>query len=153
RASIRYPMEVNLIGDARKTLSALLPLLTPKADRRFQHKIELAVRDWWDLMDRRAHLEAKPINPQLVFWELSPRLPDDCILTADSGTAVNWLARDVRLRQGMMTAVSGGLASMGCAVPYAIAAKFAHPSRPVIAFVGDGAMQMNGMAELLTIAR
>jgi pyruvate dehydrogenase (quinone) len=93
------------------------------------------------------------MNPQRVFWELSPRLPQDAILCADSGSAANWFARDLKMRRGMMATVSGSLATMGCGVPYAIAAKFAHPDRPVIAFVGDGAMQMNGMAELLTIKK
>src|SRR6202012_3899899 len=101
----------------------------------------------------RAHVPAKPINPQRVFWELSPRLPDKAILCADSGSAANWFARDLKLRRGMSATLSGSLATMGCGVPYAIGAKFAHPDRPVIAFVGDGAMQMNGMNELLTIKR
>lgn len=98
-------------------------------------------------------VDADPLNPQRVFWELSPRLPDDCLLAADSGSSTNWFARDLKLRPGMMASVSGTLASMGCAVPYAIAAKFAHPDRPVIAIEGDGAMQMNGIAELITVAK
>jgi pyruvate dehydrogenase (quinone) len=97
--------------------------------------------------------EAQPLNPQRVFWELSPRLPDDCILTADSGSGTNWYARDVKIRRGMRASLSGTLATMGPGVPYAIAAKFCHPDRAVVAMVGDGAMQMNGMAELLTIAK
>ncbi len=97
--------------------------------------------------------EAQPINPQRVFWELSPRLPDNCILTCDSGSAANWYARDLRIRRGMMASLSGGLATMGPGVPYAIAAKYVHPDRPVIAMVGDGAMQMNGINGLITIAK
>jgi pyruvate dehydrogenase (quinone) len=97
--------------------------------------------------------DADPINPQRVFWELSPRLPDGCILSADSGSSANWFARDLKIRRGMMASLSGNLATMGCGVPYAIAAKFAHPDRPVIALVGDGAMQMNGLNELITIAK
>ena len=97
--------------------------------------------------------EADPINPQRVFWELSPRLPDDAILAADSGSAANWFARDLKLRAGMMASLSGTLATMGPGVPYAIAAKFAHPDRPAIALVGDGAMQMNGIDELITVAK
>jgi pyruvate dehydrogenase (quinone) len=104
-------------------------------------------------METRAHNAADPVNPQRVFWELSERLPDGAILTSDSGSAANWYARDIRLRDGMMASLSGTLATMGPGVPYAIAAKFAHPGRPVIALVGDGAMQMNGNAELLTIAK
>src|SRR5438045_9223154 len=97
--------------------------------------------------------EADPINPQRVFWELSPRLPDNCIIVADSGSAANWFARDLKIRRGMMASLSGNLATMGPGVPYAIAAKFAFPGRPVIVLVGDGAMQMNGTAALLTIAK
>ena len=96
---------------------------------------------------------AHPVNPQRVTWELSPRLPDRAIITSDSGSCANWYARDLKIRRGMMCSLSGGLASMGAAVPYAIAAKFAHPDRPVIALVGDGAMQMNNMAELITVSK
>jgi len=150
---IRYPMDVHLVGDARETVSALLPLLEQKADRSWQEKIEADVRDWWQLMERRAHEDADPVNPQRVFWELSSRLPDRAVLTSDSGSADNWFARDLRLRDGMMASLSGTLATMGCGVPYAIAAKFAHPDRPAIALVGDGAMQMNGLNELITVAK
>jgi pyruvate dehydrogenase (quinone) len=150
---IRYPMEVQLVGDAGETLRALLPLLQRKSDRTWQDWVVESVEDWWELMDERAHQPADPINPQLVFWELSARLPDDAILTSDSGSAANWFARNLRLRRGMMASLSGTLATMGPGVPYAIAAKFAHPGRPAIALVGDGAMQMNGMTELITIAK
>ncbi|WP_431256936.1 thiamine pyrophosphate-requiring protein [Roseateles chitinivorans] len=150
--STRYPMEANLIGDSRLTLEALLPLLTPKPDRIWRDRIEGQVRDWWQVLEARAMNDAKPVNPQRVFWDLSPRLPDDVILTCDSGTAAGWYARDLKARPGMMGSVSGGLATMGCAVPYALAAKLAHPGRPVIALVGDGAMQMIGINALITIA-
>jgi pyruvate dehydrogenase (quinone) len=150
---IRYPMEVNLVGDSAQTLRALLPLLEHKSDRSWQETIAGEVSDWWQLMEARAYMDADPINPQRVFWELSSRLPDGAILTADSGSVANWFARDLRLRDGMMASLSGTLATMGPGVPYAIAAKFAHPDRPVIALVGDGAMQMNGNAELVTIAK
>jgi pyruvate dehydrogenase (quinone) len=150
---IRYPMAVNLVGDAKATLQALLPLLQDKAGGAWRASIEKNVREWWKLMEERAHIKANPINPQLLFWELSPRLPDEVILTADSGSAANWFARDLKLRPGMMASLSGGLGTMGCGVPYAIGAKLAYPDRPVIALVGDGAMQMNGMAELLTVAK
>jgi pyruvate dehydrogenase (quinone) len=150
---IRYPMEINLVGDAAETLRALIPLLQRKEDREWREQVEENVAAWWRLIDDRAHESAEPINPQLLFWELSERLPDGAILSSDSGSAANWFARDVRLREGMMASLSGTLASMGPGVPYAIAAKFAHPHRPVIALVGDGAMQMNGNAELVTIAK
>ena len=150
---LRYPMEAQLIGDARETLRALLPLLERKSDRSWQEKIASSVDDWWELMERRAHEDADPINPQRVFWELSSRLPDNCILSSDSGSAANWFARDLKLRAGMMASLSGTLATMGPGVPYAIAAKFAHPDRPAIALVGDGAMQMNGLNELITVAK
>jgi pyruvate dehydrogenase (quinone) len=151
--SIRYPMEIGLVGDAGATLEELIPLLQRKDDRRWQQEIESDVRQWWELLEKRAHNAADPINPQRIFWELSPRLPERCILTADSGSGTNWYARDVKIREGMMASLSGGLATMGPGVPYAIAAKFAHPDRPVIAMVGDGAMQMNGNSELITIAK
>jgi pyruvate dehydrogenase (quinone) len=153
---LRYPMEVGLVGDSRETLRALIPLLQPKQDRSWRKEIEDNVTRWWTVLADRAKNQRKngtPINPQRVFWELSPRLPDECILTCDSGSAANWYARDVKIRRGMMASLSGGLATMGCGVPYAIAAKFAHPHRHVIAMIGDGAMQMNGMNELITIAK
>jgi pyruvate dehydrogenase (quinone) len=150
---IRYPMELNLVGDSKTTLRALLPLLERKHDRSWREGVEDGVAKWWKTIEARAHQPANPINPQLVFHELSSRLPDEVILTADSGSATNWYARDLKLRDGMKASLSGTLATMGCGVPYAIAAKFAHPHRPVIALVGDGAMQMNGLAELITIAK
>jgi len=150
---IRYPMEVNLVGDSALTLQALLPLLERKSDRGWRESLEGKVADWWGVVERRAQEPAQPINPQLIFHELSKRLPDGAILTSDSGSAANWYARDVRLRKGMHASLSGTLATMGAGVPYAIGAKFAHPDRPVIALVGDGAMQMNGLAELITIAK
>lgn len=153
KLNLRYPMEIGLVGDAKKTLRALLPHLRPKKDRSWRDTIEQNVSRWWRVLEERAMNEAKPINPQRVFWELSSRLPENCILTCDSGSAANWYARDIKIRRGMMASLSGGLATMGPAVPYAIAAKFAHPDRPVIAMVGDGAMQMNGVSGLITIAK
>jgi pyruvate dehydrogenase (quinone) len=150
---IRYPMDVHLVGDARETLRGLLPRLKRKEDLSWRDEIEDQVAEWWELMDRRAYEEGDPINPQRVFWELSSRLPQGCILTSDSGSAANWFARDLRLRRGMAASLSGTLATMGPGVPYAIAAKFAHPGRPVVALVGDGAMQMNGLNELITVAK
>lgn len=151
--SLRYPMECSLVGDARATLRALIPLLERKTDRGWQEEIEENVARWWRVMEARAMNDASPVNPQRVFWELSPRLPDNAILSCDSGSSANWYARDIKLRSGMKASLSGGLASMGPGVPYAIAAKFAFPERTVIALVGDGAMQMNGINELITIAK
>jgi len=151
--SIRYPMEVNLVGDSAATLRALIPLLKRKTDRKWRDRIEGNVKEWWKTLEAIAHQDGEPINPQRVFWELSPKLPDRCILVGDSGSGTNWYARDIKMRRGMMGTVSGSLATMGCGVPYAIGAKFAHPDRPVIAMVGDGAMQMNGMNGLITIAK
>ena len=152
-ASIRYPMEVSLIGDSAETLKLLIPLLQRKSERGWREDIEKNVAEWWHTLEVRAMTAAHPINPQRVFWELSPRLPDRCILTCDSGSCANWYARDLKIRPGMMASLSGGLATMGPGVPYAIAAKFAHPDRVAIALVGDGAMQMNGMNELITVAK
>ncbi|MBK8026965.1 MAG: thiamine pyrophosphate-requiring protein [Chloroflexi bacterium] len=151
--SLRYPTEINLIGDSAQTLRALLRYLNHKTGRAWREEIEAGVADWWKVLEERAHNEADPLNPQRVFWELSPRLPDNCILTTDSGSAATWFARDLRIRRGMMASVSGNLASMGSALPYAVAAKFAYPDRAVIAMAGDGAMQMNGNNVLMTVAK
>jgi pyruvate dehydrogenase (quinone) len=151
--SLRFPAEVNLQGDTAETLRALLPLLKKKSATEWRKRIETHVADWWKVLESRAMQPANPVNPQRVAWELSPRLPDRAIITSDSGSCANWYARDLKIRRGQMCSLSGGLASMGAAVPYAIAAKFAHPDRPVIALVGDGAMQMNNMAELITISK
>jgi pyruvate dehydrogenase (quinone) len=153
RTSLRYPMEVNLIGDSAETLRALLPYIERKADRSWRKRIADSVADWWKILEARAMNDAKPVNPQRVFWELSRQLPDNVILSSDSGSAANWFARDVKIRRGMMASLSGTLATMGPGVPYAVAAKFAHPDRVVVAMVGDGAMQMNGTGELVTIAK
>jgi pyruvate dehydrogenase (quinone) len=150
---LRYPMEVNLVGDAALTLRELIPLLRPKEDRTWRQEIEQNVDRWWRILDDRARQEASPLNPQRVFHELSPRLPDGCILTTDSGSATNWWARHLRMRRGMKAALSGTLATMCPAIPYALAAKFAHPDRPVVAAIGDGAMQMIGINALIDIAR
>lgn len=148
---MRYPMEVSLVGDAAQTLRALLPLLHQKTSG-WRKEIEENVERWWRVMEERALLPADPLNPMRVFQELSPLLPDGCILTCDSGTSANWWARHLKLRSGMQAAISGTLATMGCAVPYALGAKFAYPDRPVIAAVGDGAMQMIGNNALIDIA-
>lgn len=151
--SIRYPMEVNLQGDSKQTLEALIPYLDYKEDRSWREEIEKDIENWWKVLEARAMNTADPINPQRVFWELSPKLPSNCILTSDSGSASNWFARHLKVSETMMASLSGNLASMCPSVPYAIAAKFAHPERPVIALVGDGAMQMLGNNGLITIAK
>jgi pyruvate dehydrogenase (quinone) len=151
--SLRYPMEVNLVGDSAVTLRALLPLLTQKPASPWRARVEANVAKWWNTLEERAMKPAHPINPQRVFWELSKRLPDHCIFTGDAGTVANWYARDIRMRHGMMGSLSGSLASLGSATPYAVAAKMAFPDRVVIAFIGDGAMQMNGLNVMITIAK
>jgi pyruvate dehydrogenase (quinone) len=151
--SIRYPAEVNLHGDSAETLRLLLPLLQQKTDEGWRRHVEEQVVDSWKVLENRALQPAHPVNPQRVARELSPQLPVDAIVTSDSGSCANWFARDLRVQRGQMYSLSGGLASMGAAVPYAIAAKFAHPGRPVVALVGDGAMQMNNMAELITVSK
>lgn len=151
--SIRYPMEVNLTGDSNETLRALVPLLQRKSDRSWREMIEKEIVDWWNVVEARAMHSANPINPERVFWELSARLPDHCIVAADSGSTAAWYARDLKFRKGMMGSLSGNLATMGPGVPYVIAAKFAFPDRVAIACVGDGAFQMNGMNEMITIAK
>ncbi|MFC4332758.1 thiamine pyrophosphate-requiring protein [Streptomyces andamanensis] len=150
---LRYPFEVNLVGDARETLNRLLPLLRTHKNKSWRKGIEKDVSRWWEVMQRRAAVDADPINPEYVAHALSDLLPDDVILAADSGSAANWYARHLRLRGAMRGSLSGTLATMGPGVPYVIGAKFAHGDRPAIALVGDGAMQMNGMAELITIAK
>ncbi len=150
---VRYPIDANLIGDSRETLRELIPLLRRKSDRSWREQLEKEVAEWWRVLDDRAHDSADPMNPELVAHELSPRLPDNVILTADSGSATNWWARHLRLRKGMRASLSGNLATMGPGTPYAIGAKFAYPQLPVIAMVGDGAFQMNGMAEMITVKR
>jgi pyruvate dehydrogenase (quinone) len=151
--SIRFPMEAGLVGDAAETLRALLPRLQQKPADGWRKSIEDGVTEWWKTLHARAMQPASPVNPQRVTWELSPLLPERAVITSDSGSCANWYARDLKTRRGMKTSLSGGLASMGAAVPYAIAAKYAHSDRPVIALVGDGAMQMNNMAELITVAK
>jgi len=149
---MRYPYEVNLVGDAKATLQALIPNLRRKEDRSWRKDIESNVAEWWQAMQRQALVDADPVNPMRIFHELSSRLPDNAIVAADSGSAANWYARHLRFHGDIRGSLSGTLATMGPGVPYAIGAKWAHPDRPAIALVGDGAMQMNGLAELITIA-
>jgi pyruvate dehydrogenase (quinone) len=148
---MRYPYEVNLVGDAAATLRALIPLLRPKEDQSWREGVEANVARWWEAMESEAMVEADPVNPMRLFHELSARLPDDAIVTADSGSSANWYARQLKFRGDIRGSLSGTLATMGPGVPYGIGAKFAAPGRPAIVFAGDGAMQMNGLAELITI--
>jgi pyruvate dehydrogenase (quinone) len=151
--SLRYPMELNLIGDSAETLRALIPYLQRKTDRSWREKIEANYHEWWKVVEARSMENADPLNPQRVFWELSQRLPENSILSGDAGTATNWYGNTIKMRRGMMGSLSGSLATMGPAVPYAIAAKFAYPDRVPIALTGDGAMQMNGLNELITVEK
>jgi pyruvate dehydrogenase (quinone) len=156
--SIRYPMDLALIGDSKQTLAELAPLLKRKEDRSWQQKVVKGVQEWWRLMDDRAEpadvkRDRPRVRPQALFAELSRQLPDNAVLSSDSGSAANWYARHVKIRRGMKASLSGNLATMVPGVPYAIAAKFAFPDRVAVATVGDGAMQMGGMAELLTAAK
>jgi pyruvate dehydrogenase (quinone) len=150
---LRYPYEVNIVADGGAALRALIPLLERKEDRSWREDIEGKVSRWWETMRAEAMVEADPVNPLRVFAECSDRLPASAIIAADSGSAANWYARQLRFPSGVRGSLSGNLATMGPGVPYAIGAKFGHPDRPVIAFEGDGAMQMNGLAELITVAR
>ncbi|GAB2686184.1 thiamine pyrophosphate-requiring protein [Mucilaginibacter koreensis] len=151
--SLRYPTEVNLVGDSQATLQALIPLIERKQDRSWREKIEKDVSDWWKVVEAKAEVTAKPLNPQKVVQELSARLPDRCIVTADSGSSASWFARNLKFREGMMASLSGTLATMCPAVPYITAAKFAHPDRIPIGIIGDGAMQMLGINGMITIAK
>jgi len=152
RTSFRYPMEVNLVGDSAETLSALLPLLNEK-DRSWRGSIEAKTRDWWAEEEGRAMQAGDAVNPRRLFWELSSRLPDEAIIAGDSGSSTVWYARDLKMRRDMKASLSGLLATMGSAIPYATAAKLAYPGRAVVATTGDGAMQMIGMNALVTVAK
>jgi pyruvate dehydrogenase (quinone) len=149
---MRYPYELNLVGDAKATLRALIPHLHRKRDRAWRETVESDVAEWWQTAERRAMTDADPVNPMRIFHELSMRLPSNAIVAADSGSAANWYARHLKFTGDVRGSLSGTLATMGPGVPYVIGAKWAHPDRPAIALVGDGAMQMNGMAELITVA-
>ena len=157
--ALHYPMEVPLAGDAAETLAALLPLLSQtspemsKARAEWRAQIEAATRDTWQQAERQADAPATSLNPRQVVRSLSRRLPERSIVTADAGTTAVWLARDVWLRDGMMASLSGGLATMGCGIPYALAAKLAYPDRFAAALVGDGAMQMSGLSALVDVAK
>ena len=150
---LRYPFELNMVGDSAETLKRLLPLLERKENRAWRETVEDNTARWWEVMQRRAAVPADPLNPEQVVHALDALLPENAMIAADSGSAANWYARHLRMRGTMRGSLSGTLATMGPGVPYMIGAKFAHPDRPAIAIVGDGAMQMNGMAELITVAK
>jgi pyruvate dehydrogenase (quinone) len=148
---MRYPTELNIVADAATALRGLVPLLKRKDDRSWQDAITDNVARWWETMEMEAMVEADPVNPMRLFHELSRRLPENAMVAADSGSSANWYARQLRFRGNVRGSLSGTLATMGPGVPYGIGAKFAHPDRPAIVFAGDGAMQMNGLAELITV--
>ena len=151
--SLHYPADVALVGDSALTLRALQPLLKRKSNGKWRDTIERASRDWWLETEKRAHLEADPINPERVYWEMSKHLSDDSLIAVDTGMSTTYFARALKVRQGMKVAISGTLATMGPAVSFAAAAKFAFPQRPALALVGDGAMQMLGINALITVAK
>jgi pyruvate dehydrogenase (quinone) len=150
---IRFPMDVNLQGDSKATLQALIPYLKQKEDQSWRNKIENNIDKWWRILDARSHNSADPINPQYVYSELSKVLPDNCILSADSGSTAAWFARDLKIRKGMKATLSGNLATMCPGMPYTISAKFAYPDRVAIGLIGDGAMQMLGINGLITVSK
>ncbi len=151
--SVRYPMELNIWGDVKATLAALIPYLDQQDDLGWQQEIAAGMEDWERVMVELAHVEADPISPRLVYYELNERLPQDAIITCDAGSTADWYGHHIRLRHGMMGDLSGRLATMLAAMPYAVAAKLAFSERPVICTIGDGAFQMLGMNELITIKK
>src|SRR6185436_14516825 len=152
RIGLRYPIHVGLVGDTRRTLEKLIPLLRPKTDRSFLETAQKGMREWRELMDERASRMDTPMKPQVLAASLSRQLADDAIVSCDSGTVTTWFARHIRARRGQQFSLSGSLASMACGLPYALAAQVAYPQRQCVAFVGDGAMSML-MAELATAVK
>jgi pyruvate dehydrogenase (quinone) len=152
RLGSRYPIEVGLVGDSRRTLQLLLPLLNRKEDRGFLEKAQKGMKEWWKLMEERGTREDVPMKPQVIAWELGKRLPDNAIVSSDSGTITTWWARQIPAKRGQMHSCSGNLATMACGLPYANAAAIAYPDRPSFAFIGDGGCSML-MAELVTAVK
>src|SRR5207249_92174 len=152
RIGLRYPVEVGLVGDTRRTLAALVPLLTKKKDRNFLEAAQKGMKEWNELMLERATRFDKPMKPQVVAHELGRRLPNNAIVSCDSGTITTWWARHIPVKRGQMHSVSGTLATMACGLPYTIAAQVAYPDRPCVAFVGDGGFSML-MAEFATAVK
>jgi pyruvate dehydrogenase (quinone) len=152
RIGLRYPVEVGLVGDSRRTLAMLLPRLRRNADRSFLEEAQAGMKDWWALMEERGTRRDMPMKPQVVAWELGKRLSDTAIVSGDSGTVTTWFARQIPVRRGQMHSVSGTLATMANGVPYTIAAQIAYPDRQCVAFVGDGGFSML-MAEFATAVK
>jgi len=152
RIGLRYPVEVGLVGDSRNTLRELIPLLKRKEDRSFLQAAQAGMKDWWEVMEKRATRTDKPMKPQVVAWELGKRLRDDAIVSCDSGTIATWWARHILARRGQMHTLSGNLATMAPGLPYTIAAQIAFPNRQCVAFVGDGGFSML-MAEFATAVK
>jgi pyruvate dehydrogenase (quinone)/pyruvate oxidase len=152
RIGLRYSVEVGLVGDSKRTLQALLPLLQRNDHRDFLHRAQAGMREWWDLMKLRGSRQDKPMKPQVVAWELGKRFASDAIIACDSGTIATWWARQIPARRGQLHTLSGTLATMACGLPYAIAAQVAFPGRQCVAFVGDGGFSML-MAELATCVK
>ena len=152
RIGLRYPVEVGLVGDSRNTLRELIPLLQRKEDRKFLQAAQAGMKDWWELMEKRATRQDKPMKPQVVAWELGKRLRNDAIVSCDSGTIATWWARHILARRGQMHTLSGNLATMAPGLPYTIAAQIAFPNRQCVAFVGDGGFSML-MADFVTAVK
>ena len=151
--SLRYPMEVNLWGDAKATLTALLPLLSQTDDLSWQQEASEGMQTWERQLEAVAMADADPVNPRLVFHSLNQQLPENAIITADAGSTADWYGHHIRLGRNQMGNLSGRMASMLASMPYAVAAKFAFPDRPVVCTIGDGAFQMLGMNDLITVKR
>jgi pyruvate dehydrogenase (quinone)/pyruvate oxidase len=151
RIGLRYPVELGLVGDAKATLQALLPLLPENEDRSFLEHAQEGMREWWELMEEQARSDQTPMKPQIVSSALGQHLREDAILCGDSGTVTTWAAR-LKLRRGQRFSFSGTMCSMMAALPYAIGAQVAHPERQVVAFTGDGSLTMM-LGELATLAQ
>ncbi len=152
RIGLRFAVDVGLVGDSRNTLRELIPLLRRKEDRRFLNAAQAGMKDWWQVMEKRATRQDKPMKPQVVAWELGKRLRSDAIVSCDSGTIATWWARQIPAKRGQMHTLSGNLATMAPGLPYAIAAQVAYPQRQCIAFVGDGGFSML-MADFVTAVK
>lgn len=150
---LRYPTEVNLWGDVGATLTALIPLLDQHTDRSFQQDAIEGMKKWEAELEAQAMVSYEQVNPRRVFHELNKRLPPRAVVTCDAGTTADWYGHHIRLREGMLGDLSGRLATMLAAMPYATAAKFAYPDRSVVCTIGDGAFQMLGMNELITVKK
>jgi pyruvate dehydrogenase (quinone) len=151
RIGLRHPVDVGLVGDAKRTLRELIARLAPVDDRSWLEQMQRGIGEWWDLMEQRGTRRELPMKPEVVAWELGKHLADDAILCGDSGTVTTWQAR-IRLREQQRFSFSGTMCSMMAAVPYAIGAQAAYPDRQVVAFTGDGSMTMI-LGELATLAQ